>query len=218
LTQYEDELSYRNFVFSLYTNDWSGAFDLVKDIISANPESHWSRAAANKLWKSWDEEGVLCTTAEQYFVGLHILSFLSDQQYGLPSHLQVAINSAKAGLRLFEQKGDQGSGAEALRILRILVALYPNSEDCLVLAAKAEQLVGDKKMSFKHWKKILVSSSQSSELWLEAKYMTVLLKSESDPAEALVILNQFKTLYPKYGDGTFSDQLQQLHETLLVNP
>jgi hypothetical protein len=218
LDEFEEELLYRHLVSELYANDFAGAFTRAKSTVSISPKSAWATASAKTLWKSWEEEGYKPTGEERFFIGSNILASIADTQYGAPSYLRVAIGTSRAGLAIYELGENQESGIEALRIVRLLLALYPKSEECLVLAAKIERLVGDNETALQHWTQVLVSSRQSSELWLEAKYMTALLKSESDPEAALVILDQFKLLYPNYGAGKLSDELRQLHEGLQTKP
>lgn len=110
-----------------------------------------------------------------------------------------AVVSRVIGVIATEETDDPTRDAIAMRLGRVLLERgSPTGQAVRELAAISERL-GNAEVELLAWSVLLAASSSDEEAWWEARYHTLRLLTESDPAKAAEIYDQHKALYPLPG-------------------
>ena len=128
-------------------------------------------------------------------------------------HLQVA-GAAEA---VWEQESDESMRDLALRLDEAVLAAFPRNETSLRRIARLSDAIGDPERALEAWRILLTAYAPDTDDWFEARYQTIRLLAETEPARARTVLQQFRLLHPSYGPEPWASQIRAVDERLNPN-
>lgn len=211
---YQNEIAYRRILSLLLQDSPEEATTQLLEMIETSPEDRWTNLASKQVWGDWSLHGFPENQHDIYVVGTSILQQLKNTQYGHSEFIPIAYLTAQTAYQLFLERNDLSLGETALEISRELINQQPKIAKLLIQNAELENTLGDSEIALQRWKLISSGSPTGSELWIRARFNTILLISEQSPEKALALLNQHHTLYPNYGVEPYGTKLRELHTKL----
>jgi hypothetical protein len=126
----------------------------------------------------------------------------------------IANAVADAAARLWTTTKDSAMRDKAIAIDRKLIALSAPPGVALHRFAELAESAGDRAGALEAWRLLLAASPPSKPEWLEARYHTIRLLAENEPAKAREAMAQLKVLRPDFGTAPWAQKLRDLDQEL----
>lgn len=213
------ELNFRRLQIAWARGDLAGAEKLMDELEDGGGE--FARAAVREVYqravRSWTlsprEAGLARAVVK---VGERLIAQLSETAPGATSEATLAVCNtvAEAAVAVWNADKDAAARDLALRLdKRLLDAGKPTERTYRRMADLAEG-AGDAAGALQAWRGLLNGLPAGSEEWFEARYHTLRLLAEADPAAARTVLEQHRALYPSYGPEPWGVKLAELDARL----
>ncbi|MBA4119728.1 MAG: hypothetical protein C0513_03395 [Isosphaera sp.] len=149
--------------------------------------------------------------------GLRVIERAGEPARALrdPAIATVYQGVAGAALELWQLAGNTGARDTALRLDRQLLTLGPSAGSLRRLAL-LEESVGNLAEARARWEQLLAGLPPGGAAWFEARYESLRLLAQSDPALAAQAIAQVRVLYPDLGPPPWNSKLAELAQRLGV--
>lgn len=122
----------------------------------------------------------------------------------------VLSRSAAAAADIWRHTGDDVHRQTALTLDRRAVAMRAADDAALRRLGELAESMGELDEALEAWRVLGAALQPGSTSWFEARYHTIRLLAESDPARAREALAQLRVLYPSGGPEPWSAKLEEL--------
>ena len=113
-------------------------------------------------------------------------------------------------LRMARYAVDADKPEIALRSLSVLRIARPDDPEIMRLTGLANQRAGHADRALESWRELLDRLPRDSAEWFEAKFHQIETLEQIDRDRARRVWEQFKSLHPELGPGTWPDRFRQL--------
>jgi hypothetical protein len=145
----------------------------------------------------------------------------SANPFNDPNVVATASAVADAGMILATESTDQTTKADAretaLRLDRQILQARPNVRNSLLRVATLTEQAGNREASLEAWRTLASGLEESTEPWAQARYHTLRLTAELNPAQGIVAMRQHLTLHPRVAEP-WQAQIITLARSLGVDP
>lgn len=131
-----------------------------------------------------------------------------------PSVQSLYDRVAQAGELLWHAEHDELALALSRKFDAALIDAGLKAESVLRRYATLSEQAHDPAAALDTWRTILAAAPPDAPIWYEARYHSLALLIESDPARARQVMDQFKVLYPDWGPAPWNDRLRALDSEL----
>ncbi|MCC6676858.1 MAG: hypothetical protein IT436_06920 [Phycisphaerales bacterium] len=213
------ELTFRRLQISWARSDLVTADKLMDELNDGGGE--FARAAVREVYqravRSWTasprEAGLARAVTK---VGDRLIAQMSETAEGAKSEATLAVCNtvAEAAMAVWNADKDNASRELAMRLDRRLVEAGKPTERTYRRLAELCESSGDTPGALQAWRGLLNGLAAGSEEWFEARYQTLRLLAEADPAAAREVMAQHRALYPSYGPEPWGVKLSELDAKL----
>lgn len=137
-----------------------------------------------------------------------------------PAVYNLHHSVAGAAATLWERRRDEAMRDLALRLDRGLLEAGSPSAPVLRRFARLSEDSGDRVAALDAWRRVLAGVDAESPEWFEARYHSLRLLADADPARARQAMDQHKILHPALGPDPWGPLLRELDARIptAVNP
>jgi len=212
------ELAYRRLQIGLATNDesmvrksedellaLSGAFVVAADRLLFRRASE--RFGVNPGDMQWARKVV------RY--GVRVLDSSRNAMEASDSSSSALRNGvSRAAAALWNAEQDATMRDLALRLEKAQIATGLRTAEGLRRLAEVAEASGDSQTALDAWRDLIVGLDPSTQAWFEARYHSLRLLAELDPAKAREAMLQHKVLYPSFGPQPWGPLIQELDASM----
>lgn len=132
------------------------------------------------------------------------------REAGDPAAAGLRNSIAAAAFTLWRLERDESMRDLALEMERTQHAAQVRTSEGLRRLAELAEEAGAKQEALDAWRELLVGLDDTTPAWFEARYHSIRLLMESDPAGAADAMTQHKVLHPEFGPAPWGEKLREL--------
>lgn len=210
-----DELAYRRLQIALAKGDAAEVNRRLEELTALG--GRWADAASRLMYRralaafngAPEDAGAAREVVRH---GLRVIAQFGEGVEALADASVASLHNTVAGAAdvLWERERDESMRDLALRLDRGLIESGSPSAPVLRRFARASESVGDGGAALDAWRRLLIGLRADTPGWFEARFHSLRLLTQSDPARAREALDQHKALHPEFGPEPWGPRLRAL--------
>ncbi len=233
LDEHRQELLFRQLQIALVKNEADQAEPLLGQLSAAAgaQQSQFVTAAYRLVFMravdAWKHGGATPATPDEdpaararavVTTGLRVIDGLGADDGVLSTRDSAAMSVyaavAQAAAEVWKTTGETEARDTAIRMDSAILAASPNVEGSLVRLAETSEAAGEGARALECWRLLMAGRTQNTDGWYEARYHSLRLLAQQDPARARQAMDQFVALNPDFGPEPWRAKMRELEATL----
>lgn len=218
ISTYEDEIAFRRLQVALLRNRPEDASRAAERLSRLG--GRFSDAADRLMYQraltAMRNHRTPETAAEVVHHGMRIVSQFGTGSAALSDPVVQTLYStvAEAAAYLWQIKQNPDHRDIAVQLDGALVGHGRPPVQILRRYAELAESAGKPAESLESWRLLMVGLAAGTSDWFEARFHSLRLLAATDPARAKEVFDQFKVLYPSYGEEPWSTRFRELERSL----
>ena len=212
----EAELTFRRVQIALGKGDEAAARALLDRL--GGEKSEYAKAADRLLYRrAWEAfEGTGREEAARRVIeyGRRLLGRLEREGLGPQDSATAAVMDGIAAAAFSLRGLEEPLGRVALGMDERLLSAGVRTAGVLRRHAVMSESAGNRDEALASWRELVQALPRGVEGWYEARYESIRLLAEKDPAAAREVMDQHKALEPAMGPGTWGEKFRELDAKL----
>ncbi len=208
-----EEIAYRRLQISLVQGNVDAAVEAFEKLGPGQFRKSAERLLYKHAVKAWEAapRSVEAARAVVRF-GTPVAEQLiaGDSAFQQPVTLGVCNDVAAAAAIVFEEAKDIAVRDAAIKLDRKAFESGTPSATAVRRLARLSEHAGDSSLPLACWQRILGGVPSGTGDWFEARYETLRLIAASEPEKARQICEQYRVLYPDWGEKPWNEKIREI--------
>jgi len=223
LAEIADELAYRRLQLALATDDHDEAKIALADLhaVGGAFADAADRLMYHRAVRDWTRRPRDLEVARRVVRhGLNVMSQFEATPESIAREQVASLYDrvSAAAVTLWRAEDDVQMRDASLQLDKMLIDAGRTAESVLRRYAETSERAGRRDDALSAWRTMLSATSAPDERWYEARFETLRLLAQIDPARARQVLEQHRVLHPTLGPDPWGERFEELDARLPPAP